>query len=52
MTEIAHLVQVELDPLGLDVEACLNGATIGDHAKVRVLAIEHVKGVEFEAAFF
>ena len=52
VVEIARLLQTELDSLGLDVEACLNGATIGDHAKVRVFAIEHVKGMEFEAAFF
>jgi hypothetical protein len=34
------------------VMACLDGQALGDERTVRVFDIEHIKGLEFEAAFF
>lgn len=38
--------------VGLRVEACVLGQSIGTETNVRVFDIHHIKGLEFEAAFF
>jgi ABC-type cobalamin/Fe3+-siderophores transport system ATPase subunit len=34
------------------VTACHDGQTVGDESNVRVFDVQHIKGLEFEAAFF
>ncbi len=34
------------------VTACINGQSVGQDTDVRVFAVEHIKGLEFEAVFF
>ncbi len=34
------------------VQACHEGQTVGDGRAIRVFDIKHIKGLEFEAAFF
>jgi hypothetical protein len=41
-----------LENNNIQVEACLEGKAVGQENDVRVFAIEHIKGLEFEAAFF
>lgn len=41
-----------LEGANIRVKACPNGEVIGRETEVRVFAIEHIKGLEFESAFF
>ena len=34
------------------VDRCHNGRVLGESASVRIFNVEHIKGLEFEAAFF
>lgn len=36
----------------INIERCKDGKVLGSHAKVRVFNVAHIKGLEFEAAFF
>jgi len=36
----------------IEVEGSLTGQNLGDSARVRVFAVEHIKGLEFEAVFY
>ncbi|KEQ17354.1 hypothetical protein GZ78_16250 [Endozoicomonas numazuensis] len=42
-----HLLDINLQS-----ETCLNGKSIGEGSSVRVLDIQHTKGLEFETMFF
>ncbi len=41
-----------LYPHSIEVEGSLTGQNLGDSARVRVFAVEHIKGLEFEAVFY
>src|SRR5437867_3149824 len=41
-----------LYPHSIEVEGSLTGQSLGDSARVRVFAVEHIKGLEFEAVFY
>lgn len=41
-----------LYPHTIEVEGSLTGQNLGDSARVRVFAVEHIKGLEFEAVFY
>lgn len=49
---IANELNILLEDINLSVEACKDGKSLGDSSGVRVFAIEHIKGLEFEAVFF
>ena len=49
---IAESLNELLGDANIRVKACPNGEVIGRETDVRVFAIEHIKGLEFEAAFF
>ena len=36
----------------VEIDRCHNGRVLGDGASVRIFNVEHIKGLEFEAAFF
>ena len=36
----------------LDVVGCLGGRVVGGESQIRIFAIQHIKGLEFEAVFF
>ena len=36
----------------VEIDRCHNGRVLGDGASVRIFNVEHIKGIEFEAAFF
>ena len=49
---IAESLMKLLEAANIRVKACPNGDVIGRETDVRIFAIEHIKGLEFEAAFF
>lgn len=49
---VAAEIRLALADTNIDVEACVKGQVLGQAGRVRVFAIEHIKGLEFEAAFF
>ncbi len=36
----------------IEIDRCHNGRVLGEGASVRIFNVEHIKGLEFEAAFF
>lgn len=48
---LAENLNIALSEWNIDVTPCLNGQVLGDEKKVSVYSIEHIKGLEFEAAF-
>ena len=55
LPDVAPMADVLRDVLAedaLEVEASLNGQSLGNSARVRVFPVEVIKGLEFEAAFF
>lgn len=42
----------ELEEIGVDVVACVNGQILGSKQSVRIYSIEYIKGLEFGAVFF
>ncbi|KAJ56302.1 hypothetical protein ACMU_04980 [Actibacterium mucosum KCTC 23349] len=49
---VAESLNMLLEPVNIRAKACPNGEVIGRETEVRVFAIEHIKGLEFESAFF
>ena len=49
---VAAEIRSALSETNIDVEACVKGQVLGQKGRVRVFAVEHIKGLEFEAAFF
>ena len=49
---VAESLNKLLESANIRVKACPNGEVIGRETEVRVFAIEHIKGLEFESAFF
>jgi len=49
---VAAELRTALAETNIDVEACVKGQVLGQAGRVRVFAVEHIKGLEFEAAFF
>ncbi len=49
---VAAEIRAALAETNIDVEACVKGQVLGQAGRVRVFAVEHIKGLEFEAAFF
>lgn len=49
---VAAELRAALAETNIDVEACVKGQVLGQAGRVRVFAVEHIKGLEFEAAFF
>lgn len=41
-----------LEESNIQVEACFGGKAVGQETDVRVFAVEHIKGLEFESVFF
>ncbi|KPB54739.1 Helicase UvrD [Pseudomonas coronafaciens pv. oryzae] len=52
VTALARLLNQDLEDYGIKVDACLGGQALGGENNVRVFAVEHIKGLEFEAVFF
>lgn len=52
VTVLAKLLNQGLEDYGIKVDACLGGQALGGENNVRVFAVEHIKGLEFEAVFF
>ena len=48
---LADALNRALEDTNIQVEACLNGKAVG-LTDVRVFAVEHIKGLEFESVFF
>lgn len=46
------LKEILNEKTSIHVQACHEGQTIGDGRAIRVFDIKHIKGLEFEAAFF
>lgn len=49
---VAKELRDALAETNIDVEACVKGQVLGQAGSVRVFAVQHIKGLEFEAAFF
>lgn len=49
---VARELKAKLQPYNIPVQACHEGQTQGNINAVRVFDIRHIKGLEFEAAFF
>ena len=49
---VAEVLQIKGADAGFCVEACVQGQAIGTETNIRVFDIHHIKGLEFEAAFF
>ena len=49
---LAESLNKFLEGANIRVKGCSNGEVIGRETEVRVFAIEHIKGLEFESAFF
>ncbi|MBD1204843.1 MAG: DNA helicase UvrD, partial [Rhodobacteraceae bacterium] len=49
---VAGELQQALQDTNIEVMPCLGGQVLGLDRHVRVFAVEHIKGLEFEAAFF
>lgn len=52
VASVAEELRVALEGTNIDVMACANGQVLGQERHVRVFSVEHIKGLEFEAAFF
>lgn len=52
VTTLAKLLNQDLEDYGIKVDACLAGQALGGENNVRVFAVEHIKGLEFESVFF
>jgi hypothetical protein len=50
--KVAVALRALLQEHNIEVEACEDGHVLGDAERVRVFAVEHIKGLEFESAFF
>ena len=50
--ELAEDLQEYLVQDNITVKACSNGEILGEDANVRIFDTRHIKGLEFEAAFF
>ena len=50
--QVAEELNTELANENIRVVPCLNGQVIGQDNDVRVVNVQHIKGLEFEAAFF
>ena len=53
VNEVADALE-DAPPLGgnVDVDRCHDGRVLGEGASVRIFNVEHIKGLEFEAALF
>jgi hypothetical protein len=49
---LADALNRALEDTNIQVEACLDGKAVGQETDVRVFAVEHIKGLEFESVFF
>ena len=49
---LAKALKRHLEDINLTAEACRDGQVLGNDRSVRVFDIKHIKGLEFEAAFF
>ena len=49
---VAEELRTALGETNIDVMPCPKGQVLGQERHVRVFAVEHIKGLEFEAAFF
>lgn len=49
---IASALDAELSTANIRAVACANGQVVGRENDVRVFDVQHIKGLEFEAAFF
>jgi hypothetical protein len=49
---LAKALNRRLEDINLTAEACRDGQFLGNDRSVRVFDIKHIKGLEFEAAFF
>ncbi|MBB5456762.1 ATP-binding domain-containing protein [Paraburkholderia sp. Cpub6] len=49
---IAHALNEALADQNIQVVACREGQAVGQESNVRVFDVQHIKGLEFEAAFF
>lgn len=52
VSPVAVMIENELRSLNIPVQACHYGQTQGNINAIRVFDIRHIKGLEFEAAFF
>lgn len=52
VTPVADELRQALQDTNVEVMPCLGGQVLGLDRHVRVFAVEHIKGLEFEAAFF
>lgn len=52
VVSIAAALEAELSQQNIKVVPCVGGRAVGDDESVRVFNIQHIKGLEFEAAFF
>lgn len=48
---MADALRQILEGNAIDTEACLRGRALGTGSRVRVFALEHIKGLEFQAVF-
>lgn len=49
---VAAQLRAALSETNIDVMACPGGKVLGRDHHVRVFSVEHIKGLEFESAFF
>lgn len=49
---ITHALNEALAEQNIQVVACREGQAVGQESNVRVFDVQHIKGLEFEAAFF
>lgn len=49
---MADAMNIMLEDISLQAMACHDGQALGEHARVRVFDVAHIKGLEFEAVFF
>ncbi|WP_347268117.1 hypothetical protein [Paracoccus sp. (in: a-proteobacteria)] len=52
VVSVADELRQALQDTNIEVMPCLGGQVLGLDRHVRVFAVEHIKGLEFEAAFF
>lgn len=52
VSPVAEALNLKLAEHNIQVMACREGQSVGQDSNVRVFAIEHIKGLEFEAVFF
>ena len=49
---VAKALSQRLSAINLRAVPCSRGQILGDQSDVRVFAVQHIKGLEFEAVFF